>query len=285
MKKENKMLKAIQQQPSARNLSSNIVRASGPITPSQVVSSKYQSEPPRVAAGATEFDQISDQLADFLEEDDIKNKTPIGKISKEADEAYKKVSDYKTPEQIENIKKVEETKRLKEQVAKQRLEKEAILAEKKAMEAKRAAQRLEESKAFAKGNILKKGGKFGILASALGLGTSLLAPESKAAEIVSKIGEAAEKADPATYLQQGISDFDKKFQQMQDEAKRKKLEKQIMEREVGEVVKTTGGEPDIRPSKAESMIGEKESKDIEDMSNILDYEDYLKQRKRKFGYE
>lgn len=133
--------------------------------------------------------------------------------------------------------------------------------------------------------ILKKGGRFGALASALGLGTSLLAPKSKAAEIISKIGEAAEKADPATYLQQGISDFDKKFQQMQNEANRRKLEKQLMEREVEEVAKTTGGEPDIRPSKAKSMLGEKESADIPDMSNILDYEDYLKQRKRKFGYE
>lgn len=133
--------------------------------------------------------------------------------------------------------------------------------------------------------ILKKGGRFGALASALGLGTSLLAPKSKAAEIVSKIGEAAEKVDPATYLQQGISDFDKKFQQMQDEVNRKKLEKQLMEREVEEVVKTTGGEPDIRSSKVKSMLGEKESADIPDMSNILDYEDYLKQKKRKFGYE
>lgn len=134
-------------------------------------------------------------------------------------------------------------------------------------------------------SILKKGGRFGVLASALGLGTSLLAPKSKAAEIVNKIGEAAEKVDPATYLQQGISSFDKKFQEMQDEANRKKLEKQLMEKEVEKVVNITGGKPDIRPSKAEKMLGEKESKDIEDMSNILDYEDYLKQRKRKFGYE
>jgi hypothetical protein len=133
-------------------------------------------------------------------------------------------------------------------------------------------------------SIIKKGGKFGLIASALGLGTSLLAPESKAAQIVSKIGEAAEKADPATYLQQGISDFDKKFKEMQDEANRKKLEKQLMEKEVEKVVEATGGEPDIRPSKADKLTGEKESPDIEDMTKIINYEDYLNQRKRKLGY-
>ena len=63
-----------------------------------------------------------------------------------------------------------------------------------------------------------------------------------------------------------------------------KLEKQLVETEVKKVVEETGGEPDIRPSKAEKMAGEQESKDIEDMSKILNYQDYLNQRKRKFGY-
>ena len=282
--KKNKILEAIQNQPSSQNLSSKIVRASEAVTPSEIISSKYKSEPPRIAAGASEFDKTSTDLMKLLEEDLAKNKTPVGTITKEADDSYKKVLDLKSPQQIENIKKLEETKKLREQISKQRLEREAALVDKKAIEAKRAAQRIEESKAFAKGNILKKGGKFGLLASALGLGTSLLAPESKAAEIVNKIGEAAEKSDPATYLQQGISDFDKKFKEMQDEAKLKKLEKQLVETEVKKVVEETGGEPDIRPSKAEKMAGEQESKDIEDMSKILNYQDYLNQRKRKFGY-
>lgn len=281
MKKQNKMLEAIQKVPSSQNLSSKRVVASEAITPSQIIS---KNEPLSIGEKTAKFNSYKDELADFLETELAKSESNRGQITKEADDAYKKSLEFKTQEQLDNIKKVEEIRKQRDQIAQQRLQREAELAEKKALEMKKAAERLEESKAFSKGKILKKGGKFGALASMLGLGTSLLAPESKAAEIVNKIGEAASKADPSTYLQEGISDFDKKFKEMQDEAKLRKLEKQLAENEVKKVVEATGGEPDTRPSKAEKMMGEKESPDIEDMSKIINYEDYLNQRKRRFGY-
>jgi hypothetical protein len=284
---KNKILEKIQSQPSSRNLSSKKVTASGALDPDKVISSIYKDEPISIVKKSSEIEDLIDSLSDEELKDLMSpesKKQSVGQISKEANEAYRKSSEFKTPEQLENIKKVDEVKQLREKIISDRMKKEAILAEKKAMETTRAAERLAESKSFNKPIGLKKAGKFGALASVLGLGTSLLAPDSKAAEVVEKIEEAASKADPATYLQEGISEFDKKFKEMQDEAKRKKLEKQLVESEVKKVVETTGGEPDIRPSKAEKMAGEKESGDIEDMSKIINYEDYLNQRKRKFGY-
>lgn len=54
---------------------------------------------------------------------------------------------------------------------------------------------------------------------------------------------------------------------------------------ISPMIKEVGGEEDMRPSRADKMLGEKEDEDIEDMSNIVNYEDYLKRRKKLFGYE
>lgn len=47
------------------------------------------------------------------------------------------------------------------------------------------------------------------------------------------------------------------------------------------MIKIVGGEPDVRPSKALEMLGEQESPDIEEMEDVVDYEDYIKKKKRQ----
>lgn len=124
-------------------------------------------------------------------------------------------------------------------------------------------------------------GRLGLLASLIGGGIAALAPESKAAEIVDKISEASSKMDPATYLQEGIDTFDKKFQEMKQKSKDEKALKQMVE----PMIKSVGGEPDMKPKKAMELVGEQESPDIEEMDNTVNYEDYLKKKKRQLGYE
>lgn len=63
-----------------------------------------------------------------------------------------------------------------------------------------------------------------------------------------------------------------------------KTEQQKLKETVSPMIKEVGGEPDIKPEKAEKMLGEKESKDIEDMTKIINYEDYLNKRKKEMGY-
>lgn len=69
MKKKNKMLEALQSNPSARNLSSKVVKASESIVPDKIISSKYADESLDIAKKASEFDEIADDLAKVLEAD------------------------------------------------------------------------------------------------------------------------------------------------------------------------------------------------------------------------
>jgi hypothetical protein len=50
------------------------------------------------------------------------------------------------------------------------------------------------------------------------------------------------------------------------------------------MIKSVGGEPDMKPKKAMELVGEQESPDTEEMDNTVDYEDYLRKKKRQFGY-
>lgn len=120
-------------------------------------------------------------------------------------------------------------------------------------------------------SILKKGkGKLGLLTSLIGGGISMMSPESKAAELIEKTSEAANKLDPSTYLQESIEDFDKKFAEMQrKKQEEKELAKSIQENSVEEPL----------------LLGEQEAPDLEEMDKVMNYSDYLKKKKRQMGYE
>lgn len=74
--KENKILKKLQSQPSAKNISSKVVTATGSIEPSSIISKKYAEEPLDIAKKATEFDQSIDDLVDILGKDKPKTSMP-----------------------------------------------------------------------------------------------------------------------------------------------------------------------------------------------------------------
>lgn len=80
--KENKMLKKLQSQPSAKNISSKVVTATGSVEPSGIISKKYANEPLDIAKKATEFDESIDDLVDILEKDLPETKIPKAKIPK-----------------------------------------------------------------------------------------------------------------------------------------------------------------------------------------------------------
>lgn len=61
-------------------------------------------------------------------------------------------------------------------------------------------------------------------------------------------------------------------------------EKDDTEKTVRPMIKAVGGEPDMKPSRADKLAGEKPSPDIEEMDNSVNYEDYLKKKKKQFGY-
>jgi hypothetical protein len=54
--------------------------------------------------------------------------------------------------------------------------------------------------------------------------------------------------------------------------------------EVAPMVDELGGEPDMKPLRARDLAGEQDSPDMEKMDNVLNYKDYLEQRKKLFGY-
>ena len=245
------MLKKIQEQPSSRNLSSNIITASEPIIPDKIISAKYQSDPPKFAVGATEFDEYSDDLASLLAESDKQKQIgKVGTITKEADDAYK------------------------------------------------TAKALSKSKKL---NV-KGSGKFGGLASILGLGTALFAPESKASKVISGVAKAAEGVDPSTYLQEALNDPRNSVEAIKEfSSKKSSKAPEITNESISNVKKLLMGDSEIRettdpmlrevakdsgirPERALKLLGEQETEDIEDMPKNLNYEDYLRKMKKDRGY-
>jgi hypothetical protein len=71
----------------------------------------------------------------------------------------------------------------------------------------------------------------------------------------------------------------------QDEALVLKTETQNIQEITEPMIKSVGGEPDMKPEKAKKLTGELSSPDLEEMDKIINYEDYLKKKKRQFGYE
>lgn len=71
----------------------------------------------------------------------------------------------------------------------------------------------------------------------------------------------------------------------EDEALVLKTETQDIQETAEPMIKAIGGEPDIKPEKALKLSGEVKSPDIEEMDKVLNYEDFIKKKKRQLGYE
>lgn len=133
------------------------------------------------------------------------------------------------------------------------------------------------------------------LAGPLGMASDVLASEDLGSgedQILEKMKsqQIAERKLKETLGDEKLQEYKKRSEELsrspasslilKDMAKQNQL-KEI----VAPMVKEVGGEPDIRPEKAIKMLGEKESPDLEDMDQVLNYEDYLKKKKRQLGYE
>ncbi len=71
----------------------------------------------------------------------------------------------------------------------------------------------------------------------------------------------------------------------EEEALVLKTETQSTQEAAEPMIKAIGGEPDMKPEKALKLSGEVKSPDIEEMGGVVNYEDYLKKKKRQLGYE
>jgi len=129
---------------------------------------------------------------------------------------------------------------------------------------------------------VKGSGKFGALASLLGIGTSLLAPKSALAGVVDKIGKAAEGVDPSTYLQEALNDPKNSVEALKayaEKAKNKDKVPSLSEESISNVKGLLRGDEDTS-----SLLGERNVPDMEDGERLYRYkqEDELK---RKLGYK
>ena len=68
------------------------------------------------------------------------------------------------------------------------------------------------------------------------------------------------------------------------DSKMKKRMDPTLQEDVTPMIEELGGEPDMKPARARGLAGEQESPDLEKMDNVLNYKDYLEQRKKLFGY-
>jgi len=129
---------------------------------------------------------------------------------------------------------------------------------------------------------VKGSGKFGALASLLGIGTSLLAPKSAIAGAIQKVGKLAEAVDPSTYLQQGLDDPRNSVEAIKasvEKAKNKNKVPSLSEESISNVKGLLRGDEDIS-----SLLGERPVPDMEDGERLYRYkhEDELK---KKLGYK
>lgn len=129
---------------------------------------------------------------------------------------------------------------------------------------------------------VKGSGKFGALASLLGVGTSLLAPKSALAGAIQKVGKFAEAVDPSTYLQAGLDDPRSSVEAIKayaEKAKNKDKVPKLSEESISTVRGLLRGDEDTS-----SLLGERNVPDMEDGERLYRYkqEDELK---RKLGYK
>jgi hypothetical protein len=162
-----------------------------------------------------------------------------------------------------------------------------------------------------KGNLTDLSGKpkftktrslLGILPAAAATALSMFAPESKASTVAKTAARVIDEGDPTSLLfPEGAGEGeDREVQKLNEENKKKffdnlmkegmknqkiRSEKETeLKKEVEPIVKILGGDSDISSSKALKSSGEKPSPDLEEMEDSLNYEDYLKKKKRQLGY-
>lgn len=140
----------------------------------------------------------------------------------------------------------------------------------------------------AKELVSKLKGKKGIAAGIAATGALLGLPEnSMAANIVSKLSDAAEKADPSYYLDKAVKDeenFDKFMKEAQRIQKAKQLEQDQLKKTISPIVEEVGSPTATKPSDIPKMLGEKKEEDIEDENKDLKIENYNKMLRKKLGY-
>jgi hypothetical protein len=151
---------------------------------------------------------------------------------------------------------------------------------KEADDAYKAAKALGgPKKLFAKGS-----GKFGVLAALLGAGTTLLAPNSAAAKVIDRIGEAAGEIDPGTYLQKAMNDPTTSPEALRELALKAKNKNKIpapelSEESISNVKGLLRGDEDTS-----SLLGERDIPDMEDGERLYRYNKDDELRK-KLGYK
>jgi len=183
----------------------------------------------------------------------------------------------------ENVKEV-----IKEQksLEKSFLEDEAKKAKELSLKPKMKSEPLPKDKLYNKlGKLIgisEAVGSRGLKAvPVLGLGLGL-ASAAKAAQEgdYKKAGlEALSAIDPTP-----LTDLYLASQEIGDLIREKKDPQKELQEIVKPMIKEVGGEPDMKPEKALKLSGEKEDEDIEDMTNIVNYEDYLNKKKKQLGY-
>lgn len=138
-------------------------------------------------------------------------------------------------------------------------------------------------------NLKVKPSKFVRLRSLIGFLPALAAgvigayaPQSKAATVAKTISRATDEGDPFSALfppEAGEGEEDE-LKKMRKEAEYQ----QKLKETIKPMVKEVGGDPDINPRKAEKLLGEKVSEDVEDDTRELSRENYDKMLKRKMGF-
>ena len=140
----------------------------------------------------------------------------------------------------------------------------------------------------AKELVSKLKGKKGIAAGIAATGALLGLPEdSMAANVISKLSEAAEKADPSYYLDKAVKDeenLDKFMKEAQRIQKEKQQEQQQLKKTVAPIIEEVGSPTAIKPSQVPKMLGEQEGADVEDENKELKIENYNKMLRKKLGY-
>lgn len=125
-----------------------------------------------------------------------------------------------------------------------------------------------------------------------GLGLSAYAPKSKAAAIAQR---ALEEGDPTSVL------FPSGAGEGEEEELKKMKAEQLQEKELSRIFENDKKKLEQfqqklqEPLKAENLLtappidiselGQKDSPDLEEMDNLINYEDYLNKRKKIMGYE
>ena len=126
----------------------------------------------------------------------------------------------------------------------------------------------------------RKAGKVGAaLASPLAfIASEVLASEDVGEDEQSEISQMKKEKELESILPKEVIEKSKQIAQ-------KPVTASDLIKTVQPMIKSVGGDVDMKPKKAAALVGEQESPDIEEMGGVVNYEDYLKKKKRQLGYE